>query len=161
MVNKITLIGRAGQDCEFKNLEMGATVARFSLATSERWQDKNGEWQEHTDWHNVVCWRDLADRAQQRVRKGLLLYVEGKVSYRKYTDRDGNERTATDIVAATFRALEKTDGDREARSFPAEPPAERGRAGASVGTPADPQFTGGNHAAAAAPAVSGADDLPF
>jgi len=151
MVNKIILIGFAGQDCEFKSLENGVARARFSLATSESWQDKDGNWQQHTDWHNVVCWRDLADRAQQRVRKGLRLYVEGKVSYRKYTDRDGHERTATDIVASTFRLLEKPESDREARQFPAEPPAERSRAAAPVAETAS---------ASGRPEPS-LDDLPF
>lgn len=151
MINKVILIGFAGQACEFKTLDQGATVARFSLATSESWQI-DGQWEQRTEWHNIICWRDLADRAQKQVPKGVRLYVEGKIQYRKYKDKDGNERTATDIIAATFRVLESAT-DREAQRFPSEPPPQQGR----VGTTTDPQYTEPPANKDTAPV----DDLPF
>mgnify|MGYP001012308434 CR=1 FL=1 len=109
MINKVTLIGRLGGDPELKALESGVFVGRFSLATSDPYKDKDGNWQDRTDWHNVVLWRDQAERASKILKKGELCFVEGKVSYRKYTDKDGQERTATDIVANTFRRLDKRE----------------------------------------------------
>lgn len=109
MINKVTLIGRLGGDPELKTLEGGTAVARFSLATSDSYKDKDGNWQERTDWHNVVLWREQAERSVKALKKGEMCYVEGKVSYRKYTDKEGQERTATDIVANAFRRLDKRE----------------------------------------------------
>lgn len=125
MINKVTLIGRLGGDPELKTLEGGTAVARFSLATSDSYKDKDGNWQERTDWHNVVVWRDQAERAAKTLKKGEMCYVDGKVSYRKYTDKDGQERTVTDIVANGFRRLEKREAQEaefhaEASKFPVE-----------------------------------------
>ncbi len=113
MINKVTLIGNLGADPEVRHLEGGATVARFSLATNENYQDKEGNWQTLTEWHNVVAWRSLAERVERSLKKGMLVYVEGKISYRKYTGQDGQERYATDIVANTIRILEKREGSTE------------------------------------------------
>jgi len=127
MINKVTLIGNLGQDPEVRTIENGTQVGRFSLATSDSYKDKNGEWQNQTDWHNVVVWRDLAERAASQLKKGSMVYVEGKISNRKYTDKDGVEKTVTDIVANTFRLLEKrekSDGPTD-RSFPTEQPAQQ------------------------------------
>jgi len=124
MVNKCTLIGFLGQDPEIRTLENGTAVGRFSLATSESWKDKDGEWQNATEWHNIVVWRDLAERATKYLKKGSLVYVEGKISHRKYTDKDGVEKNITDIVASTFRALEKRDSsERYSAAFPTDEPA--------------------------------------
>lgn len=113
MINKVTLIGNLGADPEVRHLEGGATVARFPLATNENYQDKEGNWQTLTEWHNVVAWRSLAERVERSLKKGMLVYVEGKISYRKYTGQDGQERYATDIVANTIRILEKREGSTE------------------------------------------------
>lgn len=120
MINKVNLIGNAGQDPEIRTLENGTQVARFSLATSDSYKDKNGEWQSQTEWHNVVVWRDLAERVQSQVKKGTLVFVEGKISYRKYTDKDGVEKNLTDIVASTVRVLEKKERT-ETQQEPAKP----------------------------------------
>lgn len=126
MINKITLIGNAGSDAETRTLENGAKVARVSLATKESYKDKNGEWQSTTEWHNLILWRDLADRSES-IKKGSLVYAEGKVTYRKYTDKDGIERNQTDIVVSSFRVLDKKEGNakdvevpKEARKEPEE-----------------------------------------
>ncbi len=123
MINKVTLIGYAGMDAETRTLETRSTVGRFSLATSESYKDKDGNWQSKTEWHNVVLWGDLADRAASQVKKGSLVFVEGKIQTRKYNDKDGVERTAVDIVAGTFRLLEKRG--EEAQPKQAQPPAQK------------------------------------
>lgn len=110
MINKVTLIGNLGKDPEVRTFDNGSKVARFSLATNESYQDKAGEWQTLTEWHNIVCWRNLADRAERQLKKGNLVYVEGKVSYRKWQDTEGKDRYSTDIVAGTFRSLERSGG---------------------------------------------------
>ena len=112
MINKVTLVGHLGGDPEIRTLENGSTVGRFSLATNESYKDKEGNWQNKTEWHNVILWRDLAERAKQ-LKKGSTVYVEGKISYRKYTDKDGVEKSLTDIVAERFRSLDKREGGQE------------------------------------------------
>lgn len=119
MINKVTLIGNLGQDPEVRTLENGTQVGRFSLATNESYKDKEGNWQNQVEWHNVVVWRDLAEKATH-MKKGQTVYVEGKISYRKYTDKDGVERQITDIVASYFRLLEKRKSEDEDARFPSD-----------------------------------------
>jgi single-strand DNA-binding protein len=154
MINKVTLIGRLGGDPEVRHLEGGAAVARFSLATNEYYKDKEGNPQETTEWHNIVVWRDLAERAEKQLKKGGMAYVEGKISYRKYTDKDGVERTITDIVASTFRSLERREGGAGDPRFPgAEPNAmQRGNGPNNTSTEPVPVLE---------TAPNGGDDLPF
>ena len=109
MINKVTLIGNLGADPEVRTLDSGSKVARLSLATNENYKDRNGEWQSQTEWHNVVCWRVLAERAEQSLKKGMMVYVEGKITYRKWQDNEGKDRYTTDIVALTFRMLERRE----------------------------------------------------
>ena len=148
MINKVNLIGNLGADPEVRHLDSGVMVARFPLATNETHKDKDGNFQQLTEWHNVVAWRELAERAEKILKKGMLVYVEGKISYRKYTGQDGQERYVTDIVAYTFRTLERREGSTETRFPPAEnaPPARNTEMPANV--PADTAGAEG-------------DDLPF
>lgn len=120
MINKATLIGNLGSDPEIRNLESGAKVAKFSIATSENYQDKSGEWQKLTEWHNIVAWRYLADKAESSLKKGSLVYVEGKISTRKWQDQNGADRYSTDIVARIIRPLEKREstGSGYTNNFP-------------------------------------------
>lgn len=157
MINKVTLIGRLGMDPEIRHLEGGVAVGRFSLATNEAYKDKDGNLQESTEWHNIVVWRDLADRAEKTLKKGGLVYVEGKISYRKYTGQDGQERTVTDIVANTFRNLSPKEGGAGGGSenrFPSadSAPYSTSRGALATETSATPQTE---------MAPAGADDLPF
>ena len=92
MVNKVILIGNLGKDPEIRKLESGATVARFSLATNENYKDKSGEWQTQTEWHDVVLWRNLAERAENSLKKGFMIYLEGKLTTRSWEDQEGNKR---------------------------------------------------------------------
>ena len=111
MVNRVILVGNLGQDPEIKHLESGVAVAKFSLATNESYKDKNGEWQEQTEWHNIVAWRYLAERAEKSLRKGMTVYLEGKLTHRKYQDQDGKDRYFTEVVADTIRNLSRREGD--------------------------------------------------
>lgn len=110
MINKVTLIGYTGKDPEVRRLESGAVVAKFSIATTESYKDNAGNWQQQTEWHNIICWKKLAEKAENSLKKGVLVYVEGKITYRTYDDKDGNKRYSTEIVANYFRAIntEKT-----------------------------------------------------
>jgi single-strand DNA-binding protein len=109
MVNKVILIGNLGRDPEIRYLEGNIAVARFSVATNESYKDKKGEWQTQTEWHDVVCWRNLAERAEKQLKKGSQIYLEGKLTHRKYQDKDGNDRYVTEIVANTIRILDRRD----------------------------------------------------
>lgn len=106
-LNKVMLIGNAGKDPEVRHLESGSVTASFTLATTERYRDRNGEWKEQTEWHNIVCWRYLAETAEKYVRKGTQLFIEGKIRSRQYTDREGATRYITEIVADSLQLLGK------------------------------------------------------
>lgn len=111
MVNKVILIGNLGRDPEVRQLEGGQSMARFSIATNENYQDKAGNWQKQTEWHNVVAWRFLAERAEKQLKKGTLIYLEGKLTTRKWQDQNGNDKYTTEVVARTIRILERRESD--------------------------------------------------
>ncbi len=104
-VNKVILIGNLGKDPEVRYLENGAVVANFPIATSETYTDKNGNRTENTDWHDVVVWRGLAEVAEKYLKKGMKIYVEGKLKKRSWQDKDGNTRYATEVVADDLTIL--------------------------------------------------------
>lgn len=108
-VNKAILVGNVGKDPEIRHLEGGTSVARFTLATSETYKNKNGELVTNTEWHNIVAWRQLADLAEKYIRKGRQLYVEGKITNRQFDDKDGNKRYISEIVADNIRLLGKKE----------------------------------------------------
>ncbi len=122
MYNKVTLIGRLGKDPEIRSLDENTKVARITLATNESYKDRNGEWQDRTEWHNVVVWRAAAERVERQLRKGMLTFVEGKIGYRKYTDKDGIERYSTDVTAYIVKPLEKLE-DTGSTGSSTQPPA--------------------------------------
>ena len=104
-VNKVILVGNLGKDPELRYTPAGVAVATFSLATSERYKDRNGEMQEKTEWHNVVAWRQLAEICGKFLHKGKQVYIEGKIQTRSYDDKDGNKRYITEIVADQMQML--------------------------------------------------------
>ena len=123
MINKVTLVGRLGADPEIRTLSNGAMVAKFSVATSENYKDKTGQWQEETQWHDVILWRQLAERAQQYLSKGSMIYLDGKLTHRKWQDKDGNPRKTTEVVGSFFRILDsKRDGNDSSADNTAEAP---------------------------------------
>lgn len=105
MLNKVILIGRLGRDPETRFMANGEAVCNFSVATSEKYTDKNGQRQEATEWHNVTMYRKLAEIAGKYLTKGSQVYLEGKIQSRKYTDKNGVERTAYDIIANELKML--------------------------------------------------------
>ena len=128
MVNKVILVGNVGLDPEVRTLEGGAKVARVRLATTERLFDRQAnETKEHTEWHTVTLWRGLADVVDRYVRKGSQIYIEGRLRTREWTDKDGNKRTDTEIVAENiyFGESKKKDSDSSATSVPASSGASR------------------------------------
>jgi len=111
MINKIHLIGNTGKDPEIRTTGSGYKVASFSLATSEHFKDKQGTRQAETQWHTVIAWGPLAEICEKYVKKGQMLYVDGKVQYRSYDDKDGNKRYVTEINASNIQMLEKRKQD--------------------------------------------------
>jgi len=107
MLNKVMFIGNLGKDPETRLLNDNKSVAKFSLATSEGYKDQNGSWQEKTQWHDVICWRKLAERAGETLHKGDTVYVQGKLTHRTWEDKDGNNRRTTEVVADYFRIIRK------------------------------------------------------
>lgn len=146
MVNKVILIGNVGADPEVKYLEGGVAVANLRLATTERYRNKNGENVDQTEWHNIVLWRGLAEIVEKYVRKGMRLYIEGRIRTRSWDDQNGNKRYTTEIWADNMQML----------SF-----RQEGDSGNSNRTYSAPASTG--PAAPAAPPVTADDndDLPF
>lgn len=123
-VNKVILVGNVGKDPEVKYAPSGAALAKFSLATTERFKDKSGEWQDRTEWHNIVAWERLAGIVGEYVRKGAKLYVEGRLQTSSWEDRNsGDRKHRTEIVArdivllgsgdAAEPAMDHSDQERE------------------------------------------------
>lgn len=106
MLNKIQLIGRLGNDAELKTIESGQTYAKFSLATSEKYKDKNGESKEKTEWHNVIFWGKPAETVAKYCKKGMLIYVEGKIATRTWQTEAGENRYMTEVLGQNFSFLE-------------------------------------------------------
>ena len=117
MLNKVFLIGRLTRDPELRFMPNGEAVCNFGLATSEKWKNKNGEPTEKTEFHNITIYRKLAEIAGQYLKKGSQVYLEGKIQSRKYTDKNGVERTAYEIVCHEMKML----GGNEAHMQPAPP----------------------------------------
>lgn len=111
-INKVILVGNIGADPEVRYLEGGTAVASLRLATSETYKNKTGERVTQTEWHNVVLWRGLAEIAEKYVKKGMLIYVEGKLRTRSWDDKDGNKRYTTEVVADTLQMLSRKDDNK-------------------------------------------------
>ena len=161
MVNRVILIGNLGRDPEVRRLENGAVVAKFSIATNENYKDKSGEWQSQTEWHDIVVWRTLAERAESTLKKGMGVYVEGKLTHRSWQDQDGNNRYTTEVVASYFRIISGGKLDETAGGSGGYFPAP----GDEVSTSSQDMNSDNGGAASSMPEESGSgaadDDLPF
>lgn len=151
-VNKVILIGRVGQDPEVRYTSSGSPVANFSVATDESFKSRNGEQQQHTEWHRVVAWNKLAEICGEYLTKGKLVYIEGSIRSRQWEDQSGNKRTSYEIVARTMQML----GSR----------ADAERAAAAGVRPAPPQGAGTEerYDTGPEPSTDGEitdDDIPF
>jgi len=143
-VNKVILVGRLGKDPEVRNLENGATVCNFSVATSESYKDKTtGEKKEVTEWHNIVMWRSLAEIAAKYLHKGDQVYIEGKLRTRSW-EKDGVTRYTTEVVADQMTMLGSKSGSSSQPEYRPTAPTQNG--------PVDDFKPGADNAT---------DDLPF
>ena len=110
-INKVILVGNLGKDPEMRILEGGVAKVNFSLATTEYYKDKNGNKVEHTEWHNIVLWRYLAENAEKLLKKGSQIYLEGKLQTRNWQDKEGHKRQTTEIVGEIFQLLGKKESN--------------------------------------------------
>ena len=117
-LNKAILIGNIGKDFELRKTAAGSSIANLTLATTRRYKDGQGQPQEETEWHNIVFFGKTAEIASQYLHKGSSVYVEGRLRTRKYTDKQGIERYATDIIGETLQFLDskKSTGESNVRS---------------------------------------------
>lgn len=153
-LNKAMLIGRLGQDPETRYTKSGSAVASFTVATNDYWRDKQGNRQEKTDWHNIVAWGQQADFVQNYLKKGRLVYVEGRLQTRDWVDQQNVKHYKTEIVANTIRSLERLE-----EGAPAE-----GRSGSRDYTdysPARGEQSGEGKATAEGEEPYLEDDIPF
>jgi len=154
-VNKVILVGRLGRDPETRYTSGGQAVANFSVATDESYKDRNGERQKRTEWHKIVVWGKQAEIAQQYLKKGSLVFIEGRIQSREWQDKEGQKRTSFEIVANNFRML-------GGRSDAAAAGAGGGRTGGDEpdvhAAPAEDSYGGSQ--APSGPEISD-EDIPF
>ena len=154
MLNQVNLIGRLGRDPETRYMSNNEPVCNFSVATSEKWKDKDGNAQEKTEWHNIVVYRKLAEICQEYLKKGDLVFLKGKISSRKYTGNDGVERTAYDIVCDDMKML----GSKNANGYSPFPAEQHSNLGVAKTPPKPPT---GNNPPPTQGDDLGEDDIPF
>jgi single-strand DNA-binding protein len=157
-VNKVILVGRLGRDPETRYTGGGQAVANFSVATDETYKDRNGERQKRTEWHKIVVWGKQAEIAQQYLKKGSLIFIEGRIQSREWQDKEGQKRTSFEIVATNFRML----GGRS-EGAAAGGGASRGAGGGDdfdAGVPEESFGAGASHPGGGAPEISD-EDIPF
>ncbi|HTO55133.1 MAG TPA: single-stranded DNA-binding protein [Myxococcota bacterium] len=104
-VNKVILVGNVGRDPELRYTQSGQPVASFSIATNERFKDRDGNWKDRTEWHRIVAWARLAEICGEYLRKGSPVYIEGRIQTRDWEDKEGNKRQTTEIVALSMQML--------------------------------------------------------
>lgn len=161
-VNKVILLGNLGKDPEVRYTPSGQAVARFSLATSDRWKDKNsGEWQDRTEWHTIVCWAKLAETVGQYLTKGSSVYIEGRLQTRSWDDKEGKKHYSTEVVASELvmiggRGAGASAGAPSARPAAASAPA----AAAAASSPYDEYGQDGRFSASPGAEITD-DDIPF
>ncbi|MCO5233069.1 MAG: single-stranded DNA-binding protein [Chitinophagales bacterium] len=104
-VNKVMLIGRVGTDPELRKMENSRSKLNLRIATTESYKNPNGEWNDITDWHTIVMWGPMAERGEKDIKKGGLIYVEGKIRTRSWEDKEGHKRYATEVIAEYYQNL--------------------------------------------------------
>lgn len=157
-LNKVMLIGNLGKDPEVRHLEGGTAVATFSLATSETYNDRDGNRQTITEWHNVVLWRGLATVAERFLKKGSKVYIEGKLTTRSYQAQDGTTRYVTEVVARDMVMLDSRDAQQDRPPYIPPTASDIPSSKPAYAAPVAPAAGGGSEA----PVDLGSDDdLPF
>src|ERR1700674_5850469 len=159
-VNKAILVGRLGRDPETRYTSSGQAVGNFSVATDESYKDRNGERQKRTEWHKIVVWGKQAEIAQQYLKKGALVFIEGRIQSREWQDKEGQKRTSFEIVGNNFRML----GGRSAAAAAGAAAAGAGggapRGGEEVDAGSHAEDFGGASGGGAGPEISD-EDIPF
>ena len=134
-LNKVMLIGNLGKDPEVRHTASGTAVATFSIATSERFKNKQtNEWEKKTEWHNIVLWDKQATLAGQYLTKGSTIYIEGRLQTRKWQDRDGADRYSTEITVSELELLDKRESAGDTHPSAAAPPQTDGAGAWEPGT---------------------------
>lgn len=146
-VNKVILVGRLGKDPEVRYTQTGGAVATFTMATSESWNDKNGQKQERTEWHRIVAWSKLGEICGQYLSKGKQAYVEGRLQTREWVDKEGQKKYTTEIVASTVQFLGS--------------PGERSQSAQSGTSDFAPSSSGGFESSVDEKSVMGDEEVPF
>lgn len=142
MINKVILVGRLGKDPEVRSTPGGQTVTKFTLATDERFTDKNGEKQERTEWHNIVAWARLGEICGQYLKKGKLVYIEGSIRTDSWDDKEsGQKKYRTEIIARDMKMLD--------------------RRGDEGGSPSGGSYSGSRKGTPAADVVEDDEEVPF
>jgi single-strand DNA-binding protein len=150
-VNRVILVGNLGRDPELRYIPSGQAVANFTLATNDRWRDKEGNNQERTEWHRIVVWGKSAENCAQYLQKGRSVYIEGRLQTREWEDKDGNKRQTTETIAQTVQFL----GGRGGAGGGAEPGAEPG------GGPSRDSGSSGAGAGGGESSAPPSNDVPF
>jgi single-strand DNA-binding protein len=159
-VNRVILIGNLGKDPDVQHLEGNIAVAKFPLATTETYKDKGGTLISQTEWHTIVLWRGLAELAQKYLRKGSLVFIEGRIRTRNWEDKDKNRRSSTEIVADNLVMLEKRKDGPISDYHPS--PSEGGMATFNGnGSPEVPVPFDGNGTAGVPPVTPSEDGLHY
>jgi single-strand DNA-binding protein len=149
MVNKVILVGNLGRDPERRSTASGQQVATFSVATSRRWRDRDGNRQEQTEWHNVVCWGRQAEVAGEYLKKGRQIYVEGRLQTRSWDDKQtGEKKYRTEVICENFQMLGQRGDGGGGGDYASAPAGDRGAA--------EPDFGGGGGGGSVDD-----DDIPF
>ena len=156
-VNRVILVGRLGRDPETRYTGSGQAVANFSVATDESYKDRNGERQKRTEWHKIVVWGKQAEIAQQYLKKGSLVFIEGRIQSREWQDKEGQKRTSFEIVANSFRMLGGRAEGAAATAGAMGAGAPRGSDDFDQSTAPEENYGGG---AAGGPEISD-EDIPF
>jgi single-strand DNA-binding protein len=159
-VNKVILVGRLGRDPETRYTGSGQAVANFSVATDESYKDRNGERQKRTEWHRITAWGKLAEICQQYLKKGTMVYIEGRIQSREWQDKEGQKRTSFDIVANTMKMLSsRGDAAAAASAGGMGGGASRGGDDFDQSAPAEESY-GGSGGPVGGPEISD-EDIPF
>ena len=149
-INKVILIGNLGRDPELRYTQGGSAVANFSLATNEKWRDKDGNNQERTEWHRIIVWGRAAENCAQYLQKGSTVYVEGRLQTNEWEDKEGIKRKTTEINARDVQFMSPRGGGGGGGGSPSAGGGSGGPTGSAGGNPGDGQ----NQAPAG-------DDIPF
>jgi len=156
-VNRVILVGRLGRDPETRYTSSGQAVANFSVATDESYKDRNGERQKRTEWHKIVVWGKQAEIAQQYLKKGSLVFIEGRIQSREWQDKEGQKRTSFEIVASNFRMLGGRAEGAAAAAGGAGTVVPRANDDVEQSAPSEESYGGGS---AGGPEIS-EEDIPF